>query len=453
MPFALWKRSHSPPAGAMPGGFFTKIGLLVLGSLLVGVLVFDFFSADQQTSPGQDSNTANQQPADQQAYQTARDRVADEARRVQQENAARARDELRRQQQQRQADRRTTQPRLASSAGDYVEPDLSEDEWKLQQALRLEEIERRRRSLRSEPLVKSTRSDSPSAPIASSPPQSSPPPVSPEQESRPQQQRDEYLDNLKATLALLNPANDNGLETADELVPPQGPTRTSSSTTPPDRDYHDPPVVSQPADPPGWERIYEGSFLEAVLVTQLSGDFPGPVLAQVSVPFYSRDRQQILIPRGARLVGTAQQVTTRDQGRLSVAFHRLIFPDGRWITLNFLGLNQLGESGLKDRINRHYLSLFAATGAVGLLSGLTLQGGDPYRGGMAGFRSGAGQGLGQGATRIMDRFLNRLPTITIRAGHRLRIWFTSDLLLPHQQNTLTHHRGGDLRSLRNNQKE
>ena len=30
-----------------------------------------------------------------------------------------------------------------------------------------------------------------------------------------------------------------------------------------------------PKDPPGWERIYEGSFLEAARVTQLSGDSPG----------------------------------------------------------------------------------------------------------------------------------------------------------------------------------
>ena len=44
-------------------------------------------------------------------------------------------------------------------------------------------------------------------------------------------------------------------------------------------------------------------------------------------------------------------------------------------------------------------------------------------------RSGAGQGLGQAATRILDRFLNRLPNITIRAGHRLRVWFTSDVLV------------------------
>ena len=31
-----------------------------------------------------------------------------------------------------------------------------------------------------------------------------------------------------------------------------------------------------------------------MLVTQLSGDFPGPVLAQVAVPFYSADRQRVL---------------------------------------------------------------------------------------------------------------------------------------------------------------
>ena len=62
---------------------------------------------------------------------------------------------------------------------------------------------------------------------------------------------------------------------------------------------------------------------------------------------------------------------------------------------------------------------------MGVLSGLTLAGAPPY-----GLQAGVGQGLGQGSLRILDRFLNRLPTITIRAGHRLRIWLTSDVLVP-----------------------
>ena len=165
-------------------------------------------------------------------------------------------------------------------------------------------------------------------------------------------------------------------------------------------------------------------------MTQLSGDFPGPVLAMVSVPFYSQDRQRVLVPRGARAVGTAQEVTHGDQQRLAVTFDRLILPDGRWISLEFRGLSQVGESALKDQVDRHYVSMFAAAGAVGVLSGLTLQGINPYGGGIQGLRAGAGHGFGLAATQILQRFLNRLPTITIRAGHRLRIWFASDVLVP-----------------------
>ena len=208
---------------------------------------------------------------------------------------------------------------------------------------------------------------------------------------------------------------------------PAVPAATAATATA--QDYSVPARLEVPQDPPGWERIYEGSFLEAALVTQLTGDFPGPVLAVVAIPFYSADRQRILVPRGTRIIGTSQAVTNQDQARLGIGFHRLIFPDGSWVSLRFLGLNQLGEGALKDQINRHYFSMFAAVGAVGVLSGLTAAGGNPYQGGTASMRSGAGQGLGQAATRILDRFLNRLPNITIRAGHRLRVWFTSDVLV------------------------
>ncbi len=186
----------------------------------------------------------------------------------------------------------------------------------------------------------------------------------------------------------------------------------------------EPALIVRPSDPPGWERIHEGTFLEAVLVTQLSGEFPGPVLAMVSVPLYSTDRQRELIPRGARVVGTARAVQDRDQTRLAVAFHRLLLPDGSWVDLEFTGLNQMGESALRDQVNRRYLSTFAAAGAVGALSGLTLAGASPY-----GLQAGVGQGLGGSATSMLDRYLNRLPEITIRAGHRLRIWLTADVLV------------------------
>ena len=243
----------------------------------------------------------------------------------------------------------------------------------------------------------------------------------------------------RAFLAALTGAQQGGGPDPAQAVPP-GPAAPAAPApnslgfpgpaAQPARDYANPPRLEGGDDPPGWERIYEGAFLEAVLVTQLSGDFPGPVLAQVAVPFYSADRQLVLVPRGARVIGTASAVQGQDQERLAVSFHRLIYPDGRWVTLDFHGLNQVGEGALKDRVNRHYFSMFAAVGAVGIISGLTLQNSNPYGGGAQAFRAGAGQGLGQAAEQILQRFLNRLPNITIRVGHRLRIWFTSDVLVP-----------------------
>ena len=238
-------------------------------------------------------------------------------------------------------------------------------------------------------------------------------------------------------LAALDAQQTGGTERAAGLPRPAGqiqppdvnPLGAADTGGVPRGDPVNPALVRNPDNPPGWERIYEGTFLEAVLVNQLNGDFPGPVLAAVAVPFYSADRQRIVIPRGARVIGSASNVVGQDQERLAVGFHRLIFPDGRWVSLEFAGLNQIGEGALKDHVNRHYFSMFASVGAVGIISGLTLRGSDPYAGGTAGFRAGAGQGLAQGATSILNRFLNRLQTITIRAGHRLRIWLTSGVLV------------------------
>ena len=119
-----------------------------------------------------------------------------------------------------------------------------------------------------------------------------------------------------------------GRQIQPPAVSPLGSTDTARI---PQGDPLNPAIVQTPNDPDGWERIYEGSFIEAVLVNQLNGDFPGPVLAAVAVPFYSADRQRIVIPRGARVVGSASATLGRDQERLAVGFHRLIFPDGRWV--------------------------------------------------------------------------------------------------------------------------
>ena len=401
-----WKQFIRPPEGALPGGIVTKAGIVLI-AVLVGGLLFSW----SLTGPEDDATVSGAPPeaqaVDDRAGRAFEGRLRAEAERHTQQAAAQARAELARR-QTAAAEEEAALAEAEAAVGSGA-AGTGRAEFELREALRLEEIERRTRSLRSLPVTQSYRD--PNAGAGATEPDLL------------EGTLDAALASFEQSVAALEDEIEVGWA-AGGLPPGLGGT-PAPRTASPSPGTAEPARSVRPDDPPGWERIHEGSFLEAVLLTQLSGDFPGPVLAMVSVPFHSADRQRVLIPRGARVVGTARAVEDRDQSRLAVAFHRLLLPDGSWIDLEFTGLNQMGEGALRDEVDRHYFSTFAAAGAVGVLSGLTLAGSPPV-----GVRAGIGQGLGQSATSILDRFLNRMPTITIRAGHRLRIWLTADVLVP-----------------------
>ena len=417
-----WKQWVSPPEGALPGGIVTKAGVVLI-AVLVGGLLFSWAMTGPQEA---DTLVAlpEAQAVDDGMGRSLQARIRQEAERQTLEAAARARAELERRQAAAAEEMARLQTESETPNTAALIPGIGAAESELREALRLEELERRTRSLRALPVAQSYRD--PNATAESS-----------EAGTGDAADADVALleNTVQAALASFEQsvgaleeeleAEERLLRTLGATAPAPNPGAAAPSSSPRTPGTAEPGRSVQPADLPGWERIYEGSFLEGVLLTQLTGDFPGPVLAMVSVPFYSADRQRVLIPRGARVVGTARAVQDPDQSRLAVAFHRLLMPDGSWIDLEFTGLNQAGEGALQDQVDRHYFSTFAAAGAVGVVSGLALAGGSPF-----GLRAGVGQGLGQSATSVLDRFLNRLPTITIRAGHRLRIWFTSDVLVP-----------------------
>ena len=424
-----WKQWVRPPEGALPGGIVTKAGVVLI-AVLVGGLLFSWAMTGPQEA---DTLVAlpEAQAVDDGMGRSLQARIRQEAERQTLEAAARARAELER----RQAAAAEEMARLQteSETPNTAALGIGAAESELREALRLEELERRTRSLRALPVAQSYRDPNATAESSEAGTGDAADADVAVLENAVQAALASFEQSLGALEGEL--AAEQLLLGSPGIAAPTAPAAGqllsgSSGAAAPPSSPRTPgtvrPVSSvAPADPPGWERIHEGSFLEGVLLTQLSGDFPGPVLATVSVPFYSADRQRVLIPRGARVVGTARAVQDPDQSRLAIAFHRLLMPDGSWIDLEFTGLNQAGEGALRDQVDRHHFSTFAAAGAVGVVSGLALAGGSPF-----GLRAGVGQGLGQSATSVLDRFLNRLPTITIRAGHRLRIWFTSDVLVP-----------------------
>lgn len=187
--------------------------------------------------------------------------------------------------------------------------------------------------------------------------------------------------------------------------------------------------------------IYEGTTVDTVLMNRLDGDAVGPVKVLVSNPIYSHDRQHVLIPEGTIVLGEARKIGSvgfGQQRRLAVAFHRMIMPDGYSVDLDqFHGLDQIGEEGLKDKVNNHYLEIFGTSIALGVIAGAAqiTQGGGVYGGsGPQVFTNGAASSVSQSATTIMDRFMQIPPNITIREGHRIKVYFTQDMLLPAYEN-------------------
>jgi type IV secretion system protein TrbI len=206
-------------------------------------------------------------------------------------------------------------------------------------------------------------------------------------------------------------------------VPAANPNRTIG--TPPE------PAVVGPR-----YRVAEGTIIDAVLTNRLDGGTSSPVNCMVTNALYSADGRRVLVPAGARILGETRAVEGWGETRLAVSFHRIVMPDGSSVPLDhFRGLNQLGDAGLRDRVDRHYWSTFGGAAAVGLVGGLSQLLGNVALGSGDGDRTvivagGSADAASQAAAQTLSQFLNRMPTITIREGHRVKVYVTRDVDLP-----------------------
>jgi type IV secretion system protein VirB10 len=193
------------------------------------------------------------------------------------------------------------------------------------------------------------------------------------------------------------------------------------------------PTLASPRSGVPTYRLLEGTIIETVLTNRLEGTFEGPVNCLVTTAVYAFQTQHLLIPAGARVLGAARAVNAFGQSRLAVTFHRVLLPDGSRIELDRgLGLNQAGDVGLMDQVNRHYAQILGASLALGAIAGFAqartsvgfeATASDTYRQGIA-------SSVSQSSAHILDRFLNILPTVTIREGHRIKVYVAHDLDVP-----------------------
>jgi len=188
-------------------------------------------------------------------------------------------------------------------------------------------------------------------------------------------------------------------------------------------------------DPAGRYVVSAGSTIAAALITGLSSDLPGQVVAQVTEDvFDSVSGRTRLVPQGTRLIGVYDARVTYGQSRALVVWTRMIFPDGRSIDLDrLIGTDAAGQSGVADRVDNHTGKLLMA-GLLSTLFGVganaaTMGGGDNSDIAYA-IRESAGRSVENAGDKIVSRQLDVQPTITVRPGARVRALVSRDLVLP-----------------------
>lgn len=179
-------------------------------------------------------------------------------------------------------------------------------------------------------------------------------------------------------------------------------------------------------------RLFEGTVLEGVVTNHIDGGFSGPVLVMLTTDYYSHDHQQLLMPQGTRLIGTVQSVGNAQQRKLFVVFHRAICPDGFSLDFDkYVGLDQIGTTGLATKVSHGYFQAFAAAAAIGGLGGLAQIGNNgSILTPSTEIQNGISEQSAVEGEQVLNHFLNRLPVITLKEGSRARVYVGRDILIP-----------------------
>jgi type IV secretion system protein VirB10 len=174
-----------------------------------------------------------------------------------------------------------------------------------------------------------------------------------------------------------------------------------------------------------------GSIISASLITGLRSDLPGLVTAQVTENVYdSPTGRKLLVPQGARLVGSYDSVVAFGQKRALVVWQRIMMPDGSSLRIdNVPATDPSGYAGLEDKVDFHTWALLkgvALSTLLGVTSELALSGQSDL---VQAVRMSTQDNVSRAGDQITSRTLDIQPTITIRPGATVRLVVHKDLIL------------------------
>lgn len=183
--------------------------------------------------------------------------------------------------------------------------------------------------------------------------------------------------------------------------------------------------------------LTNGTIINAVLLTGINTDLPGTIIAVVSQNVYdSFTKQNILIPKGSKLIASYDSSISWGQTRILVSWNQLILENGTIINLNgYQGTDGLGRAGLTGRVDNHLGSIIGGS----LLSSL-ISIGTGYAGSIMedkgwgslinSLASSTGSSVQSVSENLLNKIVDRQPTISVDAGTKITILSNDNITLP-----------------------
>jgi type IV secretion system protein VirB10 len=189
-------------------------------------------------------------------------------------------------------------------------------------------------------------------------------------------------------------------------------------------------------DPSSPFLVMAGTAIPAVMIGGINSDMPGMVIGQVSENVYdTATGRYLLIPQGARLIGSYDNMVANGQTRVGVIWNRIIYPDTKSINLGSMeGADQGGYAGFHDQVNTHFWSkignalLISIAGAGVQLSQGTGQTTNGYNSQQIA-AAALGQQFGELGQEYARAGLAIPNTLEIRPGYRFMVMVNKDMHL------------------------
>lgn len=183
--------------------------------------------------------------------------------------------------------------------------------------------------------------------------------------------------------------------------------------------------------------IKAGTVIPSVLLSGVDSTLPGQLIAQVTQNVYdTATGQRLLIPQGARLVGSYDHQIAGGQKRVLVVWNRLIYPDASSVTLEGMsGVDMAGYSGFSDKTDTHFGVTFRRALMMSVISaGVQLSQPRATNGYAYSSNQVAAGALGQQMNQVgmnsIGRVQNQPPTLQIRSGYQFNVLVNKDMILP-----------------------